>query len=92
MLRCGFPLILGMVIRMSSLIGSKVHGADWRKSRHSMNQGNCIEVTSIAATVIVRDTAQAGDLILTYAAHGWRAFVAEVKAGKFDRLVHTLAR
>lgn len=77
-----FPATLGKVIGMSSLTGPDVCGAGWRKSRHSMANGNCVEAASIPEGVTVRDSAKSGDLILFYPPDAWRAFIAAVKSGE----------
>lgn len=85
MLSCSLLLIIGKVIEMSSITGSGADSRNWRKSRHSMANGNCVEVASIAATVVgVRDSAESADFVLAYPAAVWRSFIADVKAGKFD--------
>jgi hypothetical protein len=85
MLNCLFLLIIGKGIRMSSITGSGAGSQNWRKSRHSMANGNCVEVASIAATVVgVRDSAKPADFVLACPAAVWRSFIADAKAGKFD--------
>lgn len=70
---------------MSSITGSDADPRNWRKSRHSMANGNCVEVASIApAVVMVRDSTEPVDFALAYPAAVWRSFVADAKAGKFD--------
>lgn len=70
---------------MSSITGSGADVRNWRKSRHSMANGNCVEVASIAPAVVeVRDSTKPADLIIAYPAAVWRSFIAAAKAGKFD--------
>jgi hypothetical protein len=72
---------------MSSITGSDAEVRNWRKSRHSMANGNCVEVGSIASIgVAVRDSTKSTDPDLAYSAAVWRSFVTTVKAGKFDGL------
>lgn len=80
-----FLLILGKVIQISSITGSRTGLRNWRKARHSMANGNCVEVATIAPTVVaVRDSTKPADFVLAYSADVWRSFIADVKAGEFD--------
>lgn len=57
----------------------------WRKSRHSANAGNCIEVAGdLAGVVMVRDSKNPGGLALIVGPEAWRRFAGAVKAGRFD--------
>ena len=58
----------------------------WRKSSFSGgNGGNCVEVADHDGMILVRDTKEHGHgPIHRYTPAGWRAFVAGVRAGKFD--------
>ena len=60
--------------------------AEWRKSsRSGGNGGNCVEVArNIPGTVAVRDSKDPHGPVLTVESAGWRAFVADVKAGRHD--------
>lgn len=70
---------------MSSITGSDADPRNWRKSRQSMANGNCVEVASTSpALVVVRDSAEPADFALVYPAAAWRSFIADAKAGKFD--------
>lgn len=58
---------------------------NWRKSRRSMANGNCLEAGNASAGVLVRDTKQSGlpgRTVLAYPAAAWRMFVADVKRGE----------
>jgi hypothetical protein len=80
-----FPAGLwGKVKRMSSLLGPDTVGAGWRKPSYSMSNGACVEAASDFAFVAVRDSADPGAAVVTYAAPAWNAFVTAVKAGAFD--------
>jgi Domain of unknown function (DUF397) len=57
---------------------------DWRKSRRSMNAGNCTEVAAAAGVVAVRDSKDSDGLVLLYPDISWRSFVAAAKMGDFD--------
>lgn len=63
-------------------------GAVWRKSTHSGgNGGDCVEVAvNLPGIVAVRDTKDPDGVALTFSRAAWRAFLAGVRAGEFDRL------
>jgi Domain of unknown function (DUF397) len=55
--------------------------AVWRKSRHSANAGNCVEVAgNISGTVTVRDSKDPDGPILRFEPKEWRRFAAHVAA------------
>jgi hypothetical protein len=60
-------------------------GKSWRKSTRSNVNGACVEVRRRASTVQVRDTKDRRGPVLTFSTDAWRAFVAGVHAGRFDR-------
>jgi hypothetical protein len=53
-------------------------GQSWRKSTHSNNGGNCVEVGQ-AQAVLVRDTTSRQGPALTIPATAWRTFTARIK-------------
>jgi len=56
----------------------------WRKSRSSVGNGACVEITTATPGIAVRDsTDQAGPRI-TYSAAAWRNFGQSVRQGHFD--------
>jgi hypothetical protein len=56
----------------------------WRKSRLSVGNGACVEVTVAQPGIAVRDsTDQAGPRV-TYSAIAWRNFGQSVRQGCFD--------
>ncbi|MER6365045.1 DUF397 domain-containing protein [Kitasatospora sp. NPDC001527] len=58
--------------------------AVWRKSSHSVQEGQCIEVSdSLPGAVPVRDSKDPDGPALIFPADAWRAFVAGVQAGEF---------
>lgn len=69
---------------MASPAGPGRCGTEWRKSRYSMANGNCVEVATLDDTVIVRDSLKPGDVVVSYPARAWQAFIADAKTGKFD--------
>jgi Domain of unknown function (DUF397). len=67
--------------------------ATWRKSRHSGNGANCVEVaaTDIAKTAagrlfFVRDSKNPQRAVLAFTSLEWNAFIGGVKSGEFDHL------
>jgi hypothetical protein len=60
--------------------------AEWRKSsRSGDNGGACVEVArNLPRIVAVRDSKNPHGPALTVESAGWRAFIADVKAGRHD--------
>jgi hypothetical protein len=56
-----------------------VPDAAWRKSRHSIGNGECIEVAPVAQAVMVRDSVDSAGPMLRYSQRTWRAFIASTK-------------
>jgi hypothetical protein len=57
----------------------------WRKSQRSAGNGTeCVEVRRVAGEVQLRDSKDPGGPWLRFDAATWRAFVADVRAGRFD--------
>jgi hypothetical protein len=52
----------------------------WRKSRHSMNHGACVEVAQVASGLLVRDSANAEGSVVPCSPAAWRAFVGTLKS------------
>ncbi|MFE7526440.1 DUF397 domain-containing protein [Kitasatospora sp. NPDC057542] len=57
-------------------------GAAWRKSTHSNNGGNCIEVDD-AHPGRVRDSKDPDGPSLLFPSEAWKSFVAAVRSGEF---------
>jgi hypothetical protein len=57
---------------------------NWRKSRYSSDQGNCVEAASLTDAVAVRDSKNPDGPALVITPANWRSFTASVKAGRFD--------
>jgi len=63
-------------------------GAEWRKSRISGKQGNCVELAALGAgDVALRNSRDPGGPALVFTGAEIAAFVAGVKDGEFDDLV-----
>jgi Domain of unknown function (DUF397) len=57
----------------------------WRKSRHSNNNGNCVETAFLAdGRVAVRDSKDREGPTLIYTPPEWHAFIKGAKDGEFD--------
>jgi Domain of unknown function (DUF397) len=57
----------------------------WRKSSHSGNSGNCVEVcTDHPGTVAVRDSKDREGPWLAITGQAWSQFVQAIKHGEFD--------
>jgi hypothetical protein len=52
----------------------------WRKSRHSMNNGACVEVAEVASGLLIRDSANAEGCFISCPSEAWRAFVATLRS------------
>ena|SRR5690348_8782112 len=46
--------------------------------------GSCVEVGSVTAEVLIRNSREPGGPVLNFTHEEWEAFVAGVKAGEFD--------
>lgn len=58
----------------------------WRKSRHSANSGNCVEVSARGQVVAVRDSKQgSAGPVLEVTAPAWRDFLTTFKAHGLGR-------
>ena len=54
----------------------------WRKSRHSANAGNCVEVAgNLAGVVMVRDSKEPDGPMLVFSPQAWNAFARRAKRG-----------
>ena len=58
----------------------------WRKAGRSVNNGQCVEVASAGAAVVVRDSVDPSGLVVGYPTRSWQAFLATAKTGTFDSL------
>jgi hypothetical protein len=58
--------------------------AFWRKSSHSGDGNNCVELARIPAGVGVRDSKNPTDGVLHLQPGAWRVLADKVKAGELD--------
>jgi hypothetical protein len=53
--------------------------AIWRKSRRSANEGNCVEIASAGASVLVRDSRDRYGAVLAVTSTGWRRLLERIR-------------
>lgn len=51
----------------------------WRKSKHSIANGDCVETASGSSMVAVRDTKDRGGFVLAVPAAAWAAFLGTLR-------------
>ncbi|BCJ57393.1 DUF397 domain-containing protein [Micromonospora endophytica] len=56
--------------------------AKWRTSSRSVGNGNCVEVTTVAGGVAVRDSKDRHGPVLAFSPSAWSTFVARLPAGE----------
>jgi len=64
--------------------GLPQQGSPWRKSRHSMNNGNCVEVAVDLNQVVIRDSANRLASTVRCSTQAWRAFLDRASRGEYD--------
>lgn len=67
-----------------SQINAEPASTGWRKARRSMGNGNCVEISTMGAEVIVRDSQDPIGPTISYSPRSWRAFAREARMGRFD--------
>jgi Domain of unknown function (DUF397) len=67
-----------------SIIKPDSQSSDWRKTRHSMAWGNCVEVRPVNGAIAIRDSKSPRGCVLECSAQSWRAFTLAVREGRFD--------
>lgn len=56
--------------------------ARWKKSRHSQQNGACVEVAyNLPSVIAVRDSKDTGGLALAFTPEGWDAFIGDLTNG-----------
>jgi hypothetical protein len=58
--------------------------ATWRKSRHSMTNGNCVEIAADSDSIFVHDSVSRTEATIRYSSRAWENFLADAKAGQYD--------
>lgn len=61
--------------------------AQWRTSKRSGGNGNCVEVAFVDGVIAVRDSKDRGGAVLTFTPAEWDAFIGGVEDGEFHRPV-----
>lgn len=61
--------------------------AAWRKSRHSLNHGACVEVATGDRGVLIRDSANATGAFLHCDRRAWSAFTSAVRSSEVSARV-----
>lgn len=56
----------------------------WRKSSHSGDWGDCVEVAGVPGGAAVRDSKAPEAGRVRVSDSGWRTFLSQVKAGQYD--------
>lgn len=56
----------------------------WRKSSHSSDDGNCVEVANLDGQRAVRDSKNPTATVLTFTTTQWTAFTTGVKNEQLD--------
>jgi hypothetical protein len=62
-----------------SLSGDGLQESNWRKSRRSIGNGECVEVASASGKVAVRDSKDSSGPVVRYPAGAWRTFIAQTR-------------
>jgi Domain of unknown function (DUF397) len=55
---------------------------DWRKSRASAGNNECVEIARTGTSVLVRDSSKPSGALLEFAPAQWSAFLSRVRGGE----------
>lgn len=66
-----------------SQINAEPVSTGWRKARRSMGNGNCVEISTTGAEVIVRDSQDPVGPMIAYSPGSWRTFAREARLGRY---------
>lgn len=55
---------------------------NWRKSSHSGQNSNCVEVAGASGVVLVRDTRHRDGPVIALTSAAWRSLTGQLKAGR----------
>jgi hypothetical protein len=69
-----------------SVTRSEFQSLCWKKARHSIANGDCVEIASAQGLVAVRDSKDPSGPIMRYDASVWQSFLSGARSGKFDRI------
>lgn len=64
--------------------GECVEIGAWRTSRHSAQEGNCVEVAANDALALARDSKDPDGPVLRFGTDAWATFLNTVKSGHLD--------
>jgi hypothetical protein len=64
--------------------GECVEFGAWRRSGHSSQQGNCVEVSMGEAVALARDSKDPDGPVLGFSVDAWAALLNTVKSGRLD--------
>ncbi|MFD0856787.1 DUF397 domain-containing protein [Actinomadura adrarensis] len=59
-------------------------GPFWRKSSHSAQGADCVEIAEIAGTCAVRDSKDHTGPVLTFTRSEWSVFLTRTRSGHHD--------
>jgi Domain of unknown function (DUF397) len=61
---------------------SRQSALNWRKSQASNASGECVEIASTGASVLVRDSYASSDTLLAFRPAQWSAFLARLRTDR----------